>query len=214
MSSALKPDFWRYLTAIFSAITPLRGEAEYAGNVPELRQHVRQSLKELHEFLTDSLIERDAYYILFALVAHLDEIAQVHLQQNGRSPEWVSLQSELFGVHGAGEQFFSYIDSFKGRNDIPQLVFETYYFCISDGFMGRFAMSPETQDTYRQDVKAYIQQKPIIPELGPGTIPSKKYFRPSPWMYYAAVLMVFFLVHQLLPLVPLNLPLALEHALQ
>lgn len=197
--------FWHQVSLLLQEVVPLRQLDSAAEDVAAIRQRVRTGLKGTHDQLSGFLSERDAYYVLFALVAHMDEIAQVHVQAVQSTSGWQPLQFELFGLTEAGDLFYAYADSFKGRNDIPQLVFEAYYFCINDGFKGRFIGDPDNLAHSRKELAAYIRPVSIKEHLPERGILVSQPYRPATWMYYAALLLFLAILNVFLSALPLNI---------
>lgn len=198
-------DFWHIVGHLFDLIAPLKNLQAPCDHVSNIRKAVRVELKKAHEFLTETMVERDAYFILFALVAHIDEIVYVHLEHFKSNQSFEPFQKELFSLSRAGDLFYGYVDSFRGRNDIPALVYEVYFFCLQDGFKGKFATTPANCEMYRRELKAYINPKSVETEnLVPNT-PISPYYKPSPWMYYASLFLAYILFNVCLSLIPLNI---------
>ena len=198
-------NIWHYVSALLQLAQPLRSLDLPCDDVQGTRYRIRAKLKETHEYLGTLLNERDAYFVLFALVAHIDEIAQVHVQHVQSAQGWEPLQYELFGLTEAGELFYGYSDSFRGRNDIPEIIFEIYFFCINDGFKGRYITDQVSLDHYRKELSAYIQPLPIARNIPREEALTRHPFRPRTWMYYAALALFFVLLNAFLSALPLNI---------
>lgn len=199
---------WHAVANLCQIIQPLRNNELECSDIPGMRRLVRTKLREIHQELGSYLSDRDAYYALFALVAHVDEMAQVHVQLFNSPTGWEPLQYELFDMTGAGDLFYGYVDAFRGRNDIPMFVYEIYYFCLNDGFRGKYITNPEARDMYAHELRAYISPRPI-PHRKEDIVEQKvKPFRPSPWMYYAALIILFVIANKILSSIPLRINLA------
>ena len=107
----------------------------------------------------------------------------------------------------AGNVFFGYLDSFKGRNDISGLVRKTYLYCLNDGFKGKYVLEAGRIETYREDLRAYVDMKEVRVD---GEGHDKKTASSYPvgvWVYYVILLLAIILVHQVLLTIPLSLSL-------
>ena len=91
----------------------------------------------------------------FALVAFLDEAVTGLPFADKES--WLAnpLQSELFGLNYAGEDFFRRLEELKRRPQEHIQVLEVYYLCLVLGFKGKYHMdNPEGLRQLVEDTKA------------------------------------------------------------
>ena len=111
----------------------------------------------------------------FALVAFLDEAVTGLPFADKES--WLSnpLQSELFGLNSAGEDFFRRLEELRRRPQEHIQVLEIYYLCLVLGFKGKYHMdNPEGLRQLVEDTKADIlrtkdrrYQIPLAPHGAP-----------------------------------------------
>lgn len=153
-------NFWYKITGILSIVKPLRDFEQAVTDINQLRQKLFTNLWDLDLYLREIYSERDAYLILFALVAHCDEIAQLHVQ-HFKNTGWEPLQLQLFQIDNAGDIFFQQMDAFLYRNDIPESVYEIYFFCMKNGFQGRYIAMNDKINYYMDSAKARISVKLI-----------------------------------------------------
>lgn len=153
----------------------------------QARTRMRDCLDQLRNALSRDLGERDVYYVLFPIVAHLDEEVQTRyvdpiqmgagmaaalasfmeehadyadpIQHSG----WPSFQRELFDTDAAGELFYQTLDELLPKAQTLPLIFEVYYFCLNDGFRGRLVNNPAKRQEYMDRLK---QRIPHVPETG------------------------------------------------
>lgn len=123
-------------------------------DVVELRARIRERLLWLKQRLADILSARDAYYVLFPIVVYVDEM--ILLATDGQASAWLPLQVGLFEIDDGGERFYSTLDALFDREETDPLIFETFYFCLKDGFRGQYAGNPDKVDEYLQRLKARI----------------------------------------------------------
>ena len=193
---------WEIVSAINALLRPLREAGSPAAletiDLVDLRAKLRVRLEYLRAQITGRHSERDAYFALFPLVAYYDERVKAlildlnHLQ-------WPPIQQELYQVADAGDLFYESLDSLLGKPETLPLVYEMYYFCLQDGFRGRYGANPEKLDEYRQrlreriraaDVDALPVQKPTRPRRVPLRLPNS--------LYYGAAGLALLLVYALL----------------
>ncbi len=173
----------RFESANKLADDPAIGEAFPDGaDFVSLRSEIRKHLLGLRANLADVLTEREVYFTLFPLVVYADEL--VRSVARAQVTRWEPLQSELYDVTDGGELFFTYLDQLLVKADTHSIVFETFFFCLSDGFKGMFAGSPMRL----ADVKNRLALRIPTPEVQSEAIGERPPIElaGSPWRYYAA----------------------------
>jgi len=83
----------------------------------------------------------DVRYVLYAVVAFIDESILNSAQPMFRDWPRRPLQDELFGGHVGGEAFFQYLQQLMTRDPSQDLadVLEVYLLCLLLGFQGRYS---------------------------------------------------------------------------
>jgi len=142
----------------------------------------------------------------FALVAFLDEaVTGVSFSDKEM---WLTnpLQSELFGLNSAGEDFFRRLDDLRRRPNENLPVLEVYYLCLVLGFKGKYHLdNPEGLRQLVEETKADIIrtkerrfQLPLSPHGAPEEKLAEIVTRKLPaWLVAAAaggIAVLFFLV--------------------
>lgn len=193
---------WEIIADLFALLSPLRQEGavatmEAAGLV-EIRSKLRSKLDSLRSLITHQHTERDAYFVLFPITAHCDELVKSLILDTNRL-QWPPLQQELYQISEAGDLFYELLDNCLGKPETLPLVFEVYYFCLSDGFRGRHGSNADKLADYRQRLSNRLPQPPLDPapptELDPPrTIP----LRIPVYVYYIAALLVLVFTYYLL----------------
>jgi type VI secretion system protein ImpK len=132
--------------------------ATSAINLPGLRARVLDVLKRLEREGRDAGFESgDIQQAEFALVAFIDEAIA-----GGSIPEkevWSAspLQSELFGLNYAGEEFYRRLHELRQRPGSNTSLLEVYYLCLVLGFKGKYLLdNPEVLRQLVEDTKADI----------------------------------------------------------
>jgi len=133
-----------------------------------LRTELRLLLEELRAKLARFLTEKECGMVLFPLVIHLDELV---MQRLGSYPqvEWPLLQQDLFNINDGGSQFYQFTEERLHKTDTPPVVYEVLYYCLSDGFVGKYALDVTKIDKYRVELTERLQ----IPEP-PPTKPKRR----------------------------------------
>jgi len=120
-----------------------------------LRDDIRTRLDELRADLAKVLNEREVYQVLFPLTIHYDELVLRRLSPTEQTA-WPLLQSERYGINDGGDVFYSFADDRFANAETPPLVFEVLYFCLSDGFIGRYANDAAKIAGYKSKLAARI----------------------------------------------------------
>lgn len=191
----MNQNLWEMIVIINNFLSPLR-EADTQSTVAmidlvELRSKMRIQLDDLRAAITEQYSERDAYYVLFPLTAHCDEVVKKMILESNQL-EWPPLQQEFYQVGDAGDLFYELLDNALSKPETLALVYEVYYFCLHDGFCGRYSVNPDMVDNYLQKLRKHICLQPIAaiaPALSFAT--KRSYFRMPNYVYYAGVGVLF-----------------------
>ena len=195
MSQAL----WEKIVTINDILNPLR-ETQTESIIStidwvELRSKVRAQLEDLRAAFTEQYSERDAYHALFPLTAHYDELVK-KLTLDIHQSEWPPLQQELYQVDDAGDLFFELLDNALSKPETLSLVYEVYYFCLNDGFYGRYSAHPDRLAEYLHKLRNHIRLQPIAATSLPNPVPTKRaYFRIPDYFYYCSAGLLLILVY-------------------
>lgn len=192
---------WNHIITLSNVFISLRNNVNDTVSFEETRATIKTILKDSHEYLLEKTSERNSYFVLFALVAHTDE-KMLQITQLHPTHQWSSLQQELFNTTDAGTLFYDYIDYFRGRNDIPLIIYEVFYFCLKDGFKGSKVLEPDVCAAYTSELKAHI---PVdnFPSIADRTDFKRRAKKRIPiYFYYLAILLSVFLYRLLLELIP------------
>ena len=164
-----------------------------------LREELLTKLSELKTGLRSQLSEKEVGMVLLPLVIHIDELVMRRLSHEEQT-QWVLLQRELFDLQNGGEVFYEFIQERLNMPDTPPLLFDVLYFCLSDGFSGKFDDEPARIEQY----KRMLVEKIPLPALPPPG-PKKRRGRDDPdpkvivppvrasWFYLSAILAVVLL---------------------
>jgi type IV/VI secretion system ImpK/VasF family protein len=166
------------------------------------REQIRSQLDTLREKLAEHLSERDCYLVLFPIVAHFDEIVQTTRLDTNRI-SWPPLQRELFEIDDAGEMFYETLNDILMKPQTLPLVYEVYYYCLNDGFRGRYNDNPVKINECMEMLRMKIS--PATPEH-PEAEPERENIKwrilkrwDSPVCYYAGALFaigaLYFVLH-------------------
>lgn len=144
-----------------------------------LKAKVRDRLHLLKNALASTYSEEETHAILFPLVVYFDEL--VRFVSKDVAIRWETLQGEIYNTESGGEQFYEYLEQIKS----PPLAVEVYYYCLHDGFEGRYADDPARIDDYKKQLEARLQLVPIATEA-PRAEPPPPELVKFPFLYYLA----------------------------
>jgi len=175
-------------------------EARPAGvesfDIVGVRAEIRKQLDVLRVKLAEQLTERDCYLVVFPIVAYFDaHIKTYYLAEKQLS--WPPLQKELFQIDEAGELFYETVDDLLRKPQTIPFIYEVYYFCLSQGFQGKYADNPVKISEYMKKLREKI---PVVDLSTVQTAAEEtgqvKLVGSALWYYLAsaAVLVLFYLV--------------------
>jgi type IV/VI secretion system ImpK/VasF family protein len=148
-----------------------------------LRSQLRRLLSELRGKLSEVLTEHEVYYVLFPIVVYSDEL--VACATRGASRRWEPMQGEFYEIDNGGEAFYEVLDERLKQDETHPLVFETFYFCLSDGFTGMYPPGSKKIEDHKARIRARLPN----PEIHFPSVrrePRRAELVAFPWRYYAA----------------------------
>lgn len=173
----------RSLAELSSDCLMLIQQLRLAKNVEDprrLRSKTMEILTRFEHEAKDAGFDAETYKNAeFALVAFLDEA--VTGPSFSDKDLWVAnpLQSELFGLNYAGEDFFRRLDELRRRPQEHIQVLEVYYLCLVLGFKGKYHLdNPEGLRQLIEDTKADIlraKERRLQMPLSPHGAPDEKF---------------------------------------
>ena len=193
---------WEIIGAInnlLNSLQPLKKSVEIKViDLVEFRSKLRIELEALRELLIAQYSERDAYLVLFPLIAHCDEFIRKSLV-NSDQLNWPSFQEEFYKIGDAGDVFYDLLDDLLAKPETLPLVYEIYLFCLRDGFLGRYSVYPQTIIEYIKKLTNHIILYPIQSKLTQIPTPSKRFFFRIPnYCYYLGGVLLLLGVYFLL----------------
>lgn len=190
------------IVIINNFLLPLR-EAESQSTIAmidlvDLRSKMRDQLDDLRAAITEQYSERDAYYVLFPLTAHCDEVVKKMILESHQL-NWPPLQQEFYQVDDAGDLFYELLDNALSKPETLALVYEVYYFCLQDGFCGRYSVNPDRLSHYLEKLRKHIVLSPIIATEPTVSVAIKRaYFRIPNYVYYGGVGLLLLMMYSFL----------------
>jgi type VI protein secretion system component VasF len=206
MKMSINQEVWLKVMKINSFLKPLREFNEKLTiemiDLLELRIRLRDQLEYLRIVLTQLYSDRDAYYVLFPLTAHCDEVVKMSIL-DVQNIEWPPLQQELYKVDDAGDLFYELLDNALIKTDTLSLVYEVYYFCLQDGFCGRNSLD-SVRTNYLRKLEKHISIKPIPIQTMQSNLVKRRHFRIPNYSYYCATALLLSLIYYFLTFLASN----------
>lgn len=189
------PQERRYTRAVALAKDLAFREAHPDGaDVVRMRDGMRKLLDALRKELSRALREHEVYSVLIPIVIYCDELANAVTR--GAPRQWEPLQSEKFNIENGGELFYWSVEERLRQQETPPLVFEVFYFCLNDGFVGMHQGDPRKIDEYKDRLRKRIPVHFI--DSGPRKERVAPKIARFPWKYYAVAFAVVLAIYALL----------------
>ena len=175
------------------------------GRVAEME---RRGLQELHQWVDGRLKtlrqqlahEHGREQAMLALIYYFDERIMARLPEYLRMA-WPLLQIEHTGQRIGGDLFYQNIDDLRRDPSTPSFVFEVYYFCLSTGFIGRYANEPASIERYEQWLQESITLVEVPTDIADTAEIDTSEERPKPaWVAFVVALLAVVLLTALLTL--------------
>lgn len=157
----------------------------------ELSSRVRERIYGLDQTLAS---ERGREEVIKALALYFDERIMVRLPEYLRLG-WPLLQTAYTGATTGGDDFYRFVSELRARPTTPSLVFEVYYFCLENGFVGRYANDLASIERYQQWIREAIEL-PRVPTDSADTaeVSVRTSKAVAGWVVYAVSLAVVVVV--------------------
>ncbi|HLV67311.1 MAG TPA: DotU family type IV/VI secretion system protein [Polyangiaceae bacterium] len=169
-----------------------RESHENGADVVALRSELRRVLGELRAKLHEVLTEHEVYYVLFPIVVYCDEL--VATATRGAVTRWEPMQGEFYEIENGGELFYEVLEERLRQDETHPLVFETFYFCLLDGFTGMYPAGSKKIDEYKERLVARFRPPPIrFPRIEVER--KRAELVPFPRRYYASAAAVVLAVY-------------------
>lgn len=136
----------------------------------DLHEDMRERLQLLR---TELAGHAEHELMMLILVFYFDERVMRQLPDSARL-RWVPLQSEWIGSSHGGTEFYRILDKLLQDETTASIVFELFYYCLRNGFVGRYANNPDAIETY----KKYLASRIEVPVV--ATEPAESYTTHNP----------------------------------
>ncbi len=155
-----------------------------------LRAEIRNKLNFLKAKMAENLNDREAYLVIFPIVIYFDEMVQSKIFES-QHIVWPPLQKELFQIDNGGEVFYETIDDILRKPETIPLVYQVFYFCLSDGFRGQHSENVSKIEEYKNKLRAKIPLAKIENQEKVEEVPDLMRSENFPfWSYIATVVLL------------------------
>lgn len=144
----------------------------------DLHEDMRERLQQLRAELSG---HADNERMMLILVFYFDERVMRQLPDSARL-RWIPLQSEWIGSSHGGTEFYRILDKLLQVETTASIVFELFYYCLRNGFVGRYSSTPDTIETY----KKYLVARIAVPAVAEAPAESSTTHNPLPKTWHPA----------------------------
>lgn len=195
---------WRDPGVTTRAVTEVPGASTAAGGrTGPITDEERRSLAELNRRVQERIAslgpalahEPGRDDVLVALVLYFDERIMMRLPDYLRL-SWPLLQIAYTRSTTGGDDFYRFVNERLAKPSTPSLVLETYYFCLEQGFVGRYANDLAGIEHHQRLLRESIELPRVAGDTSDTTAEvSTAETKPvSAWGAYAISLLVVVLV--------------------
>lgn len=133
-----------------------QADKDDSAQLAALQQTILQELSLLKKRWLDRLDESSLNACFAAIVFYLDEqMITQHFQPHQR---WPLLQQSLYGASTGGAEFYALLDELLARDGQHLPVCEVFYFCLKDGFCGKYYDQPDRRQYYREQLESRLKR--------------------------------------------------------
>jgi type IV/VI secretion system ImpK/VasF family protein len=183
---------------IASALPSSADDAIGPDALEALRGTIHARLAKLEAALADGLGEADARAVMLPILLALDERVMAQLSRDDRL-DWPLLQDDVLRDENGGEVFYKRLDALLRPPVKASMIHEVYYWCLEDGFRGRYKDSDpeieEYKDALRRAIPTPNAPASTRPEEAPASVaerlPSR---RLPPAVYYVGTAILVALI--------------------
>lgn len=158
----------------------------------DLHEHMRERLQTLRAELAG---HADSERMMLILVFYFDERVMRQLPDSARL-RWIPLQREWLGSSHGGEKFYEILDKLLQDHKTRSIVFELFYYCLRNGFVGQYAGNPDAIETYKKYLVSRIDVPPVAERRADSTIahsPLPQTWHPA-WYYLLTLVAIVFMI--------------------
>ncbi|APC97175.1 DotU family type IV/VI secretion system protein [Francisella frigiditurris] len=123
------------------------------------RNDVRKNVFFLQEELMEKYSDIISKYIIFPVLAYVDEKMMLIREKSNRNIQWELLHLEYYGRKDGGEYVFEIIDNIISDNIYPETCYQVMSLILHSEFYGQYYDNPYNHDflSYKKDVDKFLK---------------------------------------------------------
>lgn len=137
---------------------------ELQGLLQELQSDMTSQLNDLNTLFIEQIGELNASYSLFPIVVYFDEIIQTTLSIEFISYWQQNFQKQYFQTDIGGDLFYERLEEILAKRNIDIFVYSVFYFCLNDGFKGRYVNNPQKIEDDKKQIAALVPAVEVQPD--------------------------------------------------
>ncbi|APA83483.1 DotU family type IV/VI secretion system protein [Francisella tularensis] len=127
------------------------------------RNNIRKSIFFLQEELLEKYSETVCKYIVFPLLAYVDEKLMLLREKSASNISWSLLQLEYYDRKDGGEYVFEITDNILSENIYPQICYQTISLILHNDFYGKYYDNIYNHSflAYKKEIDKHIENSTI-----------------------------------------------------
>ncbi|QIW10525.1 DotU family type IV/VI secretion system protein [Francisella sp. LA112445] len=124
------------------------------------RNNVRKKIFFLQEELLEKYSESICKYIVFPVLAYVDEKLMLIMEDLNNNVSWSLLHLEYYDRENGGEYVFEIIDNLLSDNIYPQVCYQTISIILHNDFYGKYYENRYSSEflTYKKEIDKYLEK--------------------------------------------------------
>ncbi|BBM86669.1 DotU family type IV/VI secretion system protein [Candidatus Uabimicrobium amorphum] len=163
----VKCELWLAINEIFKTVKnskdSLDNKSKQSTALVNLKKEIRSQLCSLKKKCQNAYGE-DWRKCIIPLVIHIDEMIRCHIDVECRNWPTLQQEEEFGGIENGGVEFYNLLDEVL-ENNTHEFIYEVFYFCLKDGFVGRYIDNPTRATSYQKRLESFLVF-PQIPNAG------------------------------------------------
>lgn len=144
--------------AVVSSLEEVKALVASGQGLEAVRGAMRGQLTQARRVLCEAMPELEAFKVLFPVVLYCDELMLRRLPPKDQTL-WLPLQTELYKIDDGGEALYRLLDEELDKPDMLPDLAAVHYYCLNDGFVGRYSEAPLKIQEYKDRLATKIQTR-------------------------------------------------------
>ncbi|WP_440615727.1 DotU family type IV/VI secretion system protein [Cysteiniphilum sp. 6C5] len=117
--------------------------------VLKFREKIRAQLLAMQNQLNTDYSGKIAEFILFPIIANVDEKFMLLITERELPCHWDTLQAEFYGRTDGGEFVFDVLDEVLSNKIYPKISYEVLLMVLQDNFLGKYYQNPNHAERHQ-----------------------------------------------------------------